>query len=47
LFSESSFLSWEREGYSFVFWEKEGVMYFLVSGADLTRTFDLVRQYFT
>jgi hypothetical protein len=47
LFSESSFLSWEKEGVSFVFWEKEGVMYFLVSDADLTRTFDLVRQYFT
>jgi hypothetical protein len=47
LFSESSFLSWEREGVSFVYWEKEGVMYFLVSDADLTRTFDLVRQHFT
>ena len=47
LFSESSFLSWEREGISFVFWEKDGVLYFLVSNVDLTRTFDLVRQYFT
>lgn len=47
LFSESSFLSWEREGNSFVFWEKDGVLYFLVSNVDLTRTFDLVRQYFT
>jgi hypothetical protein len=47
LFSESSFLSWERDGNSFVFWEKDGVLYFLVSNVDLTRTFDLVRQYFT
>jgi len=47
LFSESSFLSWEREGISFVFWEKEGALYFLVSNVDLTHTFDLVRQYFT
>ena len=47
LFSESSFLSWEREGNSFVYWEKDGVLYFLVSNVDLTRTFDLVRQYFT
>ena len=47
LFSESSFLSWEKEGNSFVFWEKDGVLYFLVSSVDLTHTFDLVRQYFT
>jgi len=47
MFSESSFLSWEKEGYSFVYWEKDGVLYFLVSNVDLTRTFDLVRQYFT
>lgn len=47
LFSGSSFLSWEREGNSFVFWEKDGVYHFLVSNVDLTRTFDLVRQYFT
>jgi hypothetical protein len=47
LFPRPSFLSWEREGLSFVFWEKEGVLYVLVSDVDLTRTFDLVRQYFT
>lgn len=47
LFSESSFLSWEREGNSFVYWERDGVLYFLVSNVDLTRTFDLVRRYFT
>ncbi len=47
LFSESSFLSWEREGTSFVFWERDDVFYVLVSNVDLTRTFDLVRQYFT
>jgi hypothetical protein len=47
LFSESSFLSWEKEGISFVHWEKEGLQYFLVSNVDLTHTFDLVRRYFT
>jgi hypothetical protein len=47
LFPRPSFLSWEREGLSFVYWEKEGMLYVLVSDVDLTRTFDLVRQYFT
>jgi hypothetical protein len=47
LFSESSFLSWEKGGYSFVSWERGGVVYFLVSSVDLTYAFDLVRQYFT
>jgi len=47
LFTESSFLSWEKEGKSYVFWERDGVMYILVSNVDLTHTFDLVRQYFT
>jgi hypothetical protein len=47
LFSGTSFLSWEREGNSFVLWERDGVFYILVSGVDLTRTFDLVRQSFT
>jgi hypothetical protein len=47
MFSDSSFLSWEKDGNSFVFWERDGVLYFVVSGVDLTRTFDLVRQYFT
>lgn len=47
LYSGSSFLSWEKEGSSFVFWEKDGVSHMLVSNVDLTRTFDLVRQYFT
>lgn len=47
LFSEASFLSWEKDGTSFVFWEREGILYLLVSGVDLTHTFDLVRQYFT
>ncbi|HZW36679.1 MAG TPA: hypothetical protein VFF01_07025, partial [Candidatus Deferrimicrobiaceae bacterium] len=47
LFSESSFLSWERGGNSFVSWERGGVVYFLVSSVDLTYAFDLVRQYFT
>ncbi|HEY7528267.1 MAG TPA: hypothetical protein VH660_03885 [Candidatus Deferrimicrobiaceae bacterium] len=47
LFSESSFLSWERGGNSFVSWERGGVVYFLVSSGDLTYAFDLVRQYLT
>ncbi len=47
LFSESSLLSWEKEGTSFVFWERDGVLYFVVSSVDLTHTFDLVRRYFT
>ncbi|MBI5419664.1 MAG: hypothetical protein HZA60_06205 [Deltaproteobacteria bacterium] len=47
LFAGSSFLSWEKEGKSFVFWERDGVLFFLVSDVDLTRTFDLVRRYFT
>jgi hypothetical protein len=47
LFSEASFLSWENEGNSFVYWEKDGAKYVLVSNVDLSRTFDLVRRYFT
>ena len=47
LFSEASFLSWEKDGTSFVFWERDGILYFLVSGVDLTHAFDLVRQSFT
>ncbi len=47
LFSASTFLSWEKDGISFVFWERDGVQYLLVSDADLTHAFELVRQYFT
>lgn len=47
LFSESSFLSGEKNGKSFVFWEREGVSYLLLTGAELEHAFDLVRQYFT
>lgn len=47
LFTESGFLSGEREGKSFVFWEREGVSYLLVTEAELERAFDLVRRYFT
>lgn len=43
----SSFLSWEKGGISFVFWERDAVHYLLVSDADLTHTFDLVRRHFT
>lgn len=47
LFSEASFLAWEKDGASFVSWERDGVLYLLVSGVDLTNAFDLVRRYFT
>jgi hypothetical protein len=47
LFSGPGFISGEREGRSFVFWEKNGTTFLLVSDADLSRTFDLVRRYFT
>lgn len=47
LFSESGFLSGEKDGKAFVFWEREGVSYLLVTGAELEHAFDLVRRYFT
>jgi hypothetical protein len=46
-FPEESFLSGEREGKSFVLWEREGASYIMVSDVDVTRTFDLVRRFFT
>jgi hypothetical protein len=46
-FPEESFLSGEREGKSFVLWEREGASYIMVSNVDVTRTFDLVRRFFT
>ena len=47
LFSQSGFLSGERDGKSYVFWEREGVSYLIVTGAKLEHAFDLVRRYFT
>jgi hypothetical protein len=47
LFSQSGFLSGEKDGKSFVFWEREGVSYLLVTEAELERAFDLVRRFFT
>lgn len=47
LFSETGFLSGEKEGKSFVYWEREDSAYFLVTSADLTRAIELVRLYFT
>ena len=47
LFAESGFISGETEGKSFVFWEKDGGSFILVSDADLTRAFDLVRRHLT
>jgi len=46
-FPEESFLSGEREGMSFVLWERDGASYIMVSSEDVTRTFDLVRRFFT
>ncbi len=47
LFSESGFISGEKEGKSFVFWEKDGASFILVSDADLTSAFELVRRHLT
>jgi hypothetical protein len=47
LFSQSGFLSGEKDGIAYVFWEREGVSYLVVTGADLEHAFDLVRRYFT
>ncbi len=47
LFAESGFISGEKDGESFVFWEKDGGSFILVSDADLTRAFDLVRRHLT
>lgn len=47
LFPGSGFLSGEREGSSFVYWEREGASMIIVTSADLTSTFDLVRRYFS
>ncbi len=47
LFSQSGFLSGEKDGKSYVFWEREGVSYLVVTEAELEHAFDLVRRYFT
>ena len=47
LFAESGFIAGEKEGKSFVFWEKDGGSFILVSDADLTSAFDLVRRHLT
>jgi hypothetical protein len=46
-FPEGSFVSGERNGRSFVLWEREGASCIVVSKADVTRAFDLVRRLFT
>ncbi len=46
LIQGADFVSGERDGNSFVFWERDAAVYLLVSSADLTRTFDLVRKHF-
>jgi hypothetical protein len=45
-FPEGSFVSGERNGRSFVLWEREGAACIVVSGVDVTKTFDLVRRLF-
>ncbi len=45
-FPEGSFVSGERDGKSFVLWEREGVSRIVVSDADVTIAFDLVRRLF-
>ncbi len=47
LFSQSGFLSGEKDGIAYVFWERTGVSYLVVTGSDLEHAFDLVRRYFT
>ncbi len=47
LFAESGFISGEKDGKSFVFWEKDGGSFILVSDADLTSAFELVRRHLT
>lgn len=46
-FPDGAFLSGERDGRSFVLWEREGATCILVSDADVTQAFDLVRRLFT
>jgi len=46
-FPAESFLSGERDGKSFVLWERDGAAFVMVSDVDMTRTFDLVRRFFT
>jgi hypothetical protein len=46
-FPEESLLSGERDGKSFVLWERDGASYIMVSDVDMTRTFNLVRRFFT
>ena len=46
-FPEGSFVSGEMNGRSFVLWEREGASCIVVSEADVTRAFDLVRRLFT
>jgi hypothetical protein len=46
-FPEGSFVSGERNGRSFVLWEREGASCIVVSDADVTQVFDLVRRLFT
>ncbi len=46
-FPDGSFVSGEMNGRSFVLWEREGASCIVVSEADVTRAFDLVRRLFT
>jgi hypothetical protein len=46
-FPEGAFLSGERDGRSFVLWDRDGASCIVVSEADVTQAFDLVRRLFT
>ncbi|MBE0569303.1 MAG: hypothetical protein IH576_01555 [Deltaproteobacteria bacterium] len=46
-FPEESLLSGERGGKSFIMWERDGASFIMVSDADVTRAFGLVRRFFT
>jgi len=46
-FPEGAFVSGERDGRSFVLWEREEATCIVVSEANVTRAFDLVRRLFT
>jgi hypothetical protein len=46
-FPEGALVSGARNGRSFVFWEREEATCIVVSEADVTRAFDLVRRLFT
>ena len=47
LFQDELLLSGERDGLSFVFWERDNASFVMVSDAEMTHVFKLVRSFFT